>query len=56
MKTATPHHLRILLTEDTPVNQTLAVRILEKQGSPSTSSTTVKRPWRPWRMSHLIWC
>jgi CheY-like chemotaxis protein len=32
METAAPRRLRVLLAEDTPVNQTLALRILEKQG------------------------
>jgi signal transduction histidine kinase/CheY-like chemotaxis protein len=42
-QTASPRQLRILVAEDNPVNQTLAVRLLEKKGHSVTVAETGRR-------------
>ena len=49
--------LRILLAEDSLVNQKLAVALLEAQGHTGhASSATAARPWRRWTRSPSTWC
>jgi two-component system, sensor histidine kinase and response regulator len=45
--------LHILLTEDNKVNQTLAVRLLEKRATAWWWPATAKKHWRPWRTAGI---